>query len=182
MNLLSITSALEDNDSLHLARILILIDAFSIQGEKGVIEGLTKLAKLDFLLRYPVYLERALLIHKNRGNDVKIREHERKSVESSMVRYKYGPWDFRYRRFLNILVSKKLVRVNLRGRSIEIQITDRGRTIAENLIRQDAFVDIAERAKILRKYFNYSPSYLVKLIYDTFPEIGTLRLGKEIEL
>ena len=40
----------------HQARILLLIDAFA--GRTGSMDGLTKLAKLDFLLRYPAFLER----------------------------------------------------------------------------------------------------------------------------
>ena len=41
-------------------RLLLLIDAFT--GATRSLEGRTKLAKLDFLLRYPNYLRRALAI------------------------------------------------------------------------------------------------------------------------
>ena len=60
MTLFEILADLEDNDDLHLARLLILLGTFVGQNQTGSVEGLTKLAKLDFLLRYPVYLERAL--------------------------------------------------------------------------------------------------------------------------
>ena len=48
-----IVNWLEGDDSLHLGRLLILVDVFA--GHKGdqTIDGITKLAKLDFLLRYP---------------------------------------------------------------------------------------------------------------------------------
>ncbi len=48
---------LEGDDALHLGRILVLLRAFSGRSGNYPVEGLTKLAKLDFLLRYPTYLE-----------------------------------------------------------------------------------------------------------------------------
>ena len=67
-------------------------------------EGLTKLAKLDFLLRYPVMLERAVVAKGHSTRDVHLKDHERLSVESQMVRD--SPWDHRYRELLNILIGK----------------------------------------------------------------------------
>ena len=49
MDLLESIAALESSDSLHEARILLLIKAFGGENGEGQIEGLTKLAKLDFL-------------------------------------------------------------------------------------------------------------------------------------
>lgn len=74
----------------HLARLLLLLDAFTRKG--GRLDGLTKIAKLDFLLRYPVFLERILV---KRGlawpSGLAPDANERLAVESRMVRYKYGP-------------------------------------------------------------------------------------------
>ena len=44
------------------ARLLLLIEAFSRR--ENILEGRTKLAKLDFFLRYPIYFERALQIRR----------------------------------------------------------------------------------------------------------------------
>ena len=112
-SLFDIFIELEENDDMHMGRLLILLNAFAGRTGKGTIKGLTKLAKLDFLLRYPVYLERALSIKKAPTSKARVAEHERKSVESKMIRYKYGPWDFRYRRFINLLVSKELAHVSV---------------------------------------------------------------------
>ena len=49
----------ENSDELNMSRILFLLNASSKRGTKTV-AGITKLAKLDFLLRYPNCLERAL--------------------------------------------------------------------------------------------------------------------------
>lgn len=182
MNLFHILSDLENNDELHEARLLVLLSIFV--GKKGnrTINGLTKLAKLDFLLRYPVFLERALkTVPGANSEDVDVLDYERQSVESSMIRYRYGPWDFRYRRFINILVAKELVIVEVQGKTIHVGLTDAGLAIAHQLAENDTHNDIAKRSRLLKKYFDWAPTRLMKFIYETFPEIGTLRLGEEIE-
>jgi len=99
-----------------------------------------------------------------------------------MVRYRYGPWDFRYRRLINILVAKGLAYVAIHGKTIQIGLTKKGLDSAETLSNQEEFQDIAQRAKILKRNFDLKGTALMKFIYETFPEIGTLRLGEEIEL
>ncbi len=182
MSLFRTLSDLEASDSVHLGRLLILLNAFA--GETGTepIQGLTKLAKLDFLLRYPVYLERALKARNASIRSVKVAEHERKSVESTMIRYRYGPWDPRYRRFINLLVAKGLAEVKIEGRTVVIGLTAAGHDLAEQISRQDPFQDITRRAETLSTHFDYTGTYLMKFIYRTFPEICSLRLGEEIDL
>jgi hypothetical protein len=180
MNILNTLSTLEEFDDLHLGRIMVLLSAFAGQDGQGKVEGLTKLAKLDFLLRYPEYLERALLAKNASTKKLIISDHERKSVESSMVRYRFGPWDFRYRRFLNILAAKGLVKVEVEGKTIMISLTPTGSEVAKNLAEQDAFKDIAPRTQMLKTHFDLKATTLMRFIYDTFPEIASLRLGEEI--
>lgn len=181
MNLFYMLANLEENDDLHEGRLLVLLGIFA--GRKGTqtVNGLTKLAKLDFLLRYPVFLERALTALNIEPSKAKVADHERKSVESSMVRYRYGPWDFRYRRFINLLVAKGLVTVKVHGRTIHIGLTDSGLEVSKQLLQNDAYSDLVNRSQLLKTYFNWSPTRLMKFIYETFPEIKTLRFGEEIE-
>lgn len=74
----------------HEARILLLIDRFTA-AKKGL-NGLTKLAKLDFLLRYPAMLDRLLVDDSiNWPQGTQPTSSERLAVESRMTRYKYGP-------------------------------------------------------------------------------------------
>jgi hypothetical protein len=180
MTLLEILSSLEENDEIHQARLLILLAAFGEEEKPGMIEGLTKLAKLDFLLRYPVYLERALLAKKKTLRNLAIGEHERRSVESKMVRYRFGPWDFRYRRFINLLVGQGLASVNINGRTIEVSLTKTGQNVARKLEKDTFFADIARRAAIIRANFNMKGTDLMRFVYQTFPEIGSLNMGEEI--
>ena len=181
MTLLEISSSLEENSDLHMARLLVLVGTFS--GKKGdkTVNGLTKLAKLDFLLRYPIYLERALEVKKISKQKMKIKIYERQNIESSMVRYRYGPWDFRYRRFVNIMIGKGLMYVHIEGRTTQIGLTKKGFDTYIQLKDTEAYADILERAKLLKQNFDSSGTNLMKFIYRTFPEISTLRFGEIIE-
>ena len=119
---------LDDAVDLHAARLLILLNAFATPDGNGKIEGITKLAKLDFLLRYPAMLERALRAKGRTIRDVRLEDHEAKSVESQMVRYRFGPWDHRYREFINVLIAKNLASVAVDGRTVVIGLTSKGRS------------------------------------------------------
>lgn len=179
-DLFLILTELEKDEHIHLGRLLILLHAFNGDKKAGEIEGLTKLAKLDFLLRYPVYLERAILTQGKEMKKSKPKDFERKSVEAKMVRFKYGPWDFRYRRFINTLIGKGFVYIRQEGRSFYLGITEKGVNQAQKLEENDAFKDLVERARTIKLHFNYSGTWLMKFIYKTFPEIVTLQYGSEI--
>lgn len=180
MNLIQALEELEDSDELHIGRVLILLNAFAGRDGSKPLGGLTKLAKLDFLLRYPVYLERALREEGARAEQVHTTEAERVSVESSMVRFRYGPWDARHRRILNLLVGKGLVSIEMEGTKVEIYLTSKGLEIAKELASQGPYSDIALRSRLLKRHFDYSGSYLMNFVYRTFPEIENLSLGQEI--
>jgi hypothetical protein len=178
----SIVSDIEETDDYHIARILVLLSAFSKPNTQDYIDGLTKLAKLDFLLRYPTCLEKAMNKRVGMSQSVMVKPYERMSVESSMVRYKYGPWDFRYRRFINLLVSKNLAVVHVEGRKINICITNEGTVVANRLCNDELFQDIRNRAQLLKRNFNLTGTTLKNFIYKTFPEIATLDLGERISI
>ncbi|HRH50681.1 MAG TPA: hypothetical protein PLP23_18140 [Panacibacter sp.] len=181
MSLFNVISSLEVNRNYHLGRILILVAEFSNKGKNHEIEGLTKLAKLDFLLRYPVYLESAMEKVNKTKYYVKIKDHERKSVESKMVRFKYGPWDHRYREFINLLIALNLIYIRTEGKSIRIGVTELGQTKATELSADENFKDISERVKLIRRNFDWNGTRLKDFIYETFPEIITLQYGDHIK-
>jgi hypothetical protein len=180
MSLFDTLAILEEDDNLHLGRLLVLLSAFVGKEGASSVDGLTKLAKLDFLLRYPVNLERAIQVRAGRGPDAKVEDYERKSIESSMVRYRFGPWDFRYRRFLNTLVSRGLASVTIEGRTIKIHLTQSGREAANELVRAPSFAIMADRARLLKRHCDLSATNLMKFIYQTFPELGSMRAGAAI--
>lgn len=171
---------LDDAVDLHLARLLILLNAFVREDGDGKIEGMTKLAKLDFLLRYPAMLERALKAKGRTIRDVELEEHEEESVESQMVRYRFGPWDHRYRELINILIAKDLASVDIDGRTIVMELTNKGRSVAHRLTDDAVFEPYARRSLALRRHFDMKATNLMRFIYDTFPEIVTLRSNEPI--
>jgi hypothetical protein len=180
MNLVEAITRLDRPTELHVARLLLLLDAFAEDRSAPEVEGLTKLAKLDFLLRYPVMLERALNAKRQSTRRVDLQDHERHSVESSMVRYRFGPWDHRYRELLNILVGKGLAAVAVDGRKVTIVATPLGRAVAAKLADGAEFRQYAERAQLLKKHFDMTATNLMRFIYDTFPEVVSLRSNEQI--
>jgi hypothetical protein len=182
MDFVQTVADLDQLSELHVARLLVLIDAFAEDDQGGAIEGLTKLAKLDFLLRYPTMLERALEANGHSIRSVQLEDHERYSVESEMVRYRFGPWDHRYREFLNILLSKGLVSISIEGRTVIIAATEQGRDCARQLASDQLFEQYSRRAKLLKKHFDMTATNLMRFIYKTFPEIISLRSNVPIAL
>jgi len=179
MDLVETIAELDGEPDLHTARLLVLIGAFARE-DGAVVEGLTKLAKLDFLLRYPVMLERALTAKSRSTREVQLEDHERFSVESEMVRYRFGPWDHRYREFLNILVGRGLVTVAVEGRKVVVSLTERGREMATELSVSPEFQDYARRSSLLKRHFDVQATTLMRFIYDTFPEVVSLRSNERI--
>jgi hypothetical protein len=97
-----------------------------------------------------------------------------------MVRYRFGPWDHRYRDFLNILVAKGLISLSIEGRKIVIVLTEDGRRISRLLTEQPLFEATARRTRALKRHLDLSATNLMKFIYDTFPEVVSLRSNKPI--
>lgn len=176
-----IVNHLEGDDSLHLGRLLVLIDAFAGKAGDQKLEGLTKLAKLDFLLRYPAFLERAIRVRGSDASQVRVEEFERNSIEARMVRFKYGPWDHRYRRFLNTLAGRGLIHVHTAGRTVIIGQTERGREAAEILKSEPEYAGIRQRAALLKRHLNLTATTLMEFIYENFPEVASLRMGETID-
>lgn len=172
----------ELDDSLHMARILMLLDAHSGRSNKPI-EGITKLAKLDFLLRYPNCLERALLAKNTLTSSAHIQDFERTTIESKMVRFRYGPWDHRYRRWIALLVGKGLLKAGVEGRTVKLWLTDAGHSTAVNLAISPNLEDLFARAKLVAKTFGpMSGTALKDFVYNTFPEITTMRWGVPITI
>lgn len=180
MRIQDITTYVEQKEDLHLARLLILIGAFE-EAEKPAIEGITKLAKLDFLLRYPTYFERAVQKRGGSAASAPIAEYERGTVEAQMVRYRFGPWDHRLRRFLNLLAARGLVQISIKGRTVLISLTEKGKRIAGQLAERDEYRLIAGRAAVLKRRLDIGATHLMNFIYETFPEIGTLDFDETIQ-
>jgi hypothetical protein len=165
------------------ARILILINQFS--GKTKCLEGRTKLAKLDFFLRYPGYLKRALKV---RSSEKKISDSdliipdsiEDKNIEHRMVRFRYGPWDPAYYGILGRLIGKDLIEPTSISRGIGFRTTEKGQMVANSLSKEIDWKEISNRSKLLRKHFDLSGSFLKDFVYKHFPEVTQAKWGEEL--
>jgi hypothetical protein len=178
-----------ENLAYHSMRLLIII---SICGKpqksnKGIlpgIEGRTLLAKLDFFLRYPSYLQKAAKILGKELTDAElglITKEELNSVESHMVRYKYGPWDHIYYTTLAYLIGKQLINVEQEVPTEIFRVTQNGRNLVGNLETNPAYSDLIARAKSIYKLFNtYGGTTIKNFIYNNFPEVVNRKLGEVI--
>ena len=159
------------------ARLLILIATFT--GKNKCLEGRTKLAKLDFLLRYPRFLRRALLIRgesPERLTDLSDQE----DLESRMVRYRYGPWDPSYYAILGRLVGKRLIEPIPFARGIGYRSTDEGQKVVRALTSVEDWSAIQRSARLLKKYLDLSGTSLMNFIYTNFPEVTHSSWGEHL--
>ena len=162
----------------HAARLLLLILLCGKKQSKTSqprIDGLTKMAKLDFFVRYPEFFER-IAAH------IKKLEVSRPNIESSMVRHHYGPWDKRYYHVLAYLESKELISVEKSKNTYLLHLTAQGTAIAEELKQRSPFQPLVEQMQAVKKLLgNKTGSSLKELIYKVFrEEVADKRLGEVI--
>ena len=157
----------------HAARLLLL---FRVCGKNDRIEGLTKLAKLDFFVRYPEFFEQVCL-HLGLAASAPI-----KTRESGMVRFHYGPWDKRYYQVLAYLEGRELVTVSKEGSAFVFSLTPKGAQLADQLRKASLFGDLVAQMKAVKKVLGAKSGSTIKsLIYKVFDrEVGAKALGEPI--
>ncbi|MFD2414845.1 hypothetical protein [Amycolatopsis pigmentata] len=169
----------DDSLDFHAARLLVLLRRCG-EGTRYSIDGRTKLAKLDFFVRYPAFLELA----RNRVRaDAQAREWQARGpeVEAPMIRYRYGPWDPRYRQFLAFLRARQLIRIT--GKNPErVSLCKSGRLLAEKICARESFHPIVDRCDaMVGNLAALTGTALKDLVYELFPaEVGELPLRAEI--
>jgi len=153
-------------------RLLLLIDAFSrTRNGHRALEGRIKLAKLDFLIRYPKYL--ASLLRLRAGVDGSQGDSEDdNAIEQRMIRYRYGPWDPAYYAVLGSLIGRGLIEVVPISRGFGYRTTDKGAGLAESLANDDSWAEMLRRISLVRRHLDKSGTTLKSWIYEAFPEIG----------
>ena len=171
LDLVEIVTSLDRDEDVHLARILVLLKAFA-RTNLPAIEGITKLAKLDFLLRYPSCLEKALLARGLSAKNIPVDDFDRLTIEARMIRYRYGPWDHRYRRFLNTVAEEDQALVNRLTEAIDAK-REATLDITERMKEQESLIAefITMKFKIVR---SSTASELLKgAEFDACPVCGT---------
>src|SRR5258707_9647687 len=168
---------LRDDFAYHQARVLLLVDAVAgTPGHSGKLDGLTKLAKLDFLLRYPA-LAPAVLNDLD-GTDARLHLSEEETTEPTdgeapMTRYKYGPWDDRYYPVIGALIGRGLLRYT-RGRrgSVALAATPSARRLAQELTATSEWATIIPRCRAVAEASSgLSGNTLKDLIYQRLADL-----------
>lgn len=164
-------------------RLLFLIDGFSRKrgGESRSLEGRVKLAKLDFLLRYPSHLARVLENIGVRIPDSELLNLQEAPLDSRMMRYRYGPWDPSYYAVLGSLIGRGLVRVDPLPRTsgLGYSTTSTGESLVFELGKDESFAVINARVKVLRRHLDKSGSTLKEYLYK-LPEVADSTWHEEI--
>lgn len=153
----------------HAARLLLLL---RICGTARRIDGLTKLAKLDFFVRYPAFFQQVT----DPTRDVSSRG------DHGMIRYRYGPWDPRYYQVLPFLEARELITVQARGRALTFRLTSQGDEVATALLAEPQNSDVADHMRAVKQTLGKKSGTALKdLVYATFArEIAALPLGTDI--
>lgn len=157
----------------HAARLVLLLQ---LCGTRNRIDGLTKLAKLDFFVRYPQFFNE-LCSQLGVSATAKTR-----SVESAMVRFHYGPWDQRYYHLLAYLEGKGLLEVRRDRNAYTFELTERGKNAAGILIKKQSFAEIVAQMRAVKSVLGKkSGNTLKKLVYDVFrSEVANKSIGEVI--
>lgn len=165
------------------ARILLLIDGFSrTSAGPRSLEGRVKLAKLDFLLRYPKHLAEILAARGLKESAVTELERQESPLESRMIRYRYGPWDPSHFAVLGSLVGRRLIQVvpALGTTALGYRTTEEGRSLANALREDGAFEELTDRVALLRRHLDLTGENLKRVVYQ-LPEVAGTAWNKELQ-
>jgi hypothetical protein len=170
----SIPLVADDVLEFHAGRIVLLLATCG--GVSSAINGLTKMAKLDFFVRYPDFFE-VVSPDPDRPN-----QGRAQAVEAAMIRHRYGPWDKRYYHVLAFLESRGLVTIKKAGKSFRIGLTRAGKSAAKRIAAAPAFAGMTEQMKrVADSLGSKTGNELKRMIYSVFDEeVGQRSLGQVI--
>lgn len=170
-------SAMVDDLAYHQGRVLLLVRAVAEEpGNAGKLDGLTKLAKLDFLVRYPALAPVVLDELSETDPDLHLDYadlSEPTVVSDPMTRYKYGPWDDKYYPVIGALVSRGLLKY-ARGRqgSVAFVPTKSGRALADDLAADSPWQGIDDQCRaVARASAGLTGNALKLRIYERLAEL-----------
>jgi len=172
----------DDLVEFHAARILLLLRYCSQKDrakKRYKIEGLTKLAKLDFFVRYPEFFRKVV---KHLKKEDQIGGHTG-GVESRMIRFHYGPWDERYYHILPFLESRGLISIEKSGNSYLFFLSESGERIADELSKESEYIELNANIKDVNIVLGDKTGGALKsLVYEIFgEEVSEKNLGEVIK-
>jgi hypothetical protein len=161
--------------ALQETRILLLVVAVAnSKGHAKKLDGLTKLAKLDFLVRYPWFAPRVLSGLSATDPRLHLPDESDPSepLDSPMIRYKFGPWDDRYYAIIGALVGRGLLqyRASRRG-NVALAPSALGKRTATDLGNTSAWASVADRCGLIAEASaGMTGNELKELVYANLSE------------
>lgn len=158
----------DSNYDIEILRTLILLYAFKGRNNNGKIEGISRYANLDFLLRYPLTLHKALNILDIKNIELKILPYEAHTIEVSFIKDIYEPFGNNFRKIISILKSKSLIQIYVEKNKTFIGITNSGIDLVNSFQKEnDAFKNTFLRANIIKKNLGlFSNKKIMEIILD----------------
>jgi hypothetical protein len=154
--------AIASESAFHQARVLLLVDAFT--GRSRGLYGLARLARLDFLLRFPPVLDYMTIEGVEGWPDAgQSLPAERLATDLALASARYGLWTDRYTLVVGALLGRQLVRPTP-GRILELLTTRAGRSVAADLVSTDDWRRTHVRAQFLHQRLNASAQRLDLLL------------------
>jgi|GEM_PF-6511853 len=183
-----VTRRLENNVPIRAARILLLLKYCSDEANgDAIITGLTRLAKLDFFLRYPKHLMTAIeaVVDTPELREQFIRripvEEATLMFNKLMTRHHFGPWDHNYYNVFAYLTSKGLISVSKSESTYVFRLEQAGYRAVSMLEQNRNFDGYVRLAQTLGEVFgDYLGSQLKQFIYDHFAAIANAKLGETL--
>ncbi|XKK39961.1 hypothetical protein HFP72_03925 [Nocardiopsis sp. ARC36] len=133
----------------HELRILLLLwSVAEVPGSTGQVDGLSQLAKLDFLVRYPLFAAQVLDRLDPHDHRLHRENADARAVESPMRRHRYGPWDERYYTVVGALLGRELLLRGSEGRGrMTLRPSLRGIEVARQAANTHAWATVFDRCQ-----------------------------------
>jgi hypothetical protein len=74
-----------------------------------------------------------------------------------------------------------LVTISITGKTISIDLTDKGSVLAGSLSQLSEFQQLTTRSDLLSRHLDMGATKLMNFIYQTFPELHKMELNDEID-
>lgn len=175
------------DNTLDVVRLLILVNTFTNKTKTVGIDGITKLAVFEFLLKYPYSLQRMVEFEQMQNNKiekpkiVQFDAYEKESIEANMMALNFAPWSYKYRNEISILSAKNLISISTINKKVNIYITENGANVVNTLLKYQFCKDLENRSKIIKALFKCkSTTKLLDRIYQVFPEILESRIEWDV--
>ena len=151
-------------------RVFLLIAAFSgTRTKPGSMGGVDKLAKLDFLLRYPRYLAGAL---RHRGAEEPAVVFDADPLLDRVVRRRYRTWSPSHNAILGNLLGRGLIEAVPTGAGIGYRTTNLGRDLADSISKDETWEAVNQNAELVKRHLDMNGAALKTLLCDATSEIA----------